>query len=125
MQVSIYSQLLPWEVLITSSIVGRLPVGEEDAEGEPEHEIDAITQDDQPQSHPQSQPQSQAADPVQSIDNVMPCSILDPISQLLPESESTVPHQLEQLLFVSESEIQAERQVEIQAETQPDPFITP
>jgi len=55
----------------------------------------------------------------------MPYTTLNPISQLLPESEPTVPHQLEQLLFVSEAEIQADLQVEMQTETQPDPVITP
>lgn len=122
MEVSIYSQLLPSEVLITSVIVGPLPVGEEDAEGEPEHETDAIVQDNQPKSHSQSQPQSQAGEPVQSIVDGMPSSISDPIPQLLPESESTEP-QLQQLLFVSESEIQADIQAETETETQPDPII--
>jgi len=79
-------------------------------------------QDDQPQPHSQSQPQSQAEEPVQSINDDVPCSTSDPIPQLVPES--TEP-QLQQLLFVSESEIQADIQAETQIETQPDPLNIP
>ena len=91
--------------------VGRLPTGEEDAEGELEHDTDVIMPDGQPQS----QPQFQAAEPLQSIDD-------NPIPQLDPEH--TEP-QLEQWqlethqdLLVSVPEPRLGVQAELQTESQ-------
>ncbi|KAL9708844.1 hypothetical protein Ac2012v2_007999 [Leucoagaricus gongylophorus] len=89
--------------------IGRLPTGEEDAEGEPEHDTDVIMQDGQPQS----QPQFQAAEPLQSIDD-------NPIPQLDPEHTEPQleqwqlePHQ-DLLASVPELGVQAELQTESQ-----------